>query len=576
MTLELQENILDITSADEIDLEDNSPNMVSQPKSMKRNLYPHQLSGIYMMEKREAIQKTTIENSSDRKIVLRTNIGIYADITGYGKTAAMIGLIVRDKMKWNTSNQYNHEYVSYAHGGGRIEQTITRKYYKLNATLILAGPSILKQWSEELSYTDLKFQMLTTRKKIDAIKDHVNDYDALLVSPTMYKYLLQDMGTYSWKRFVYDEPTHTKVPAMTQIIAGFYWFISATPHHLLYGGGGGRHTFLGSIFGYYMDTHIFNHLIVKNDDSFVKESYQIPETNHITYECYQPIYNMVQGIITDDISNMISAGNIDGAVRALGGNKTSNIMELVKSRLEEDLEEAELKIRRYSNRGTGFESHVTDWTQKKTTIENKLRQLDDRFKDALDQDCCICRDKLEKPIMLTCCQNIYCGQCILSWMNSRSSRNTCPMCRAPITKDTMIHIETEESQTTVQEEVPEKLSKPDTIYEIIKKKDTGKFIIFSEWDETFAPIYRLLDERAIPYAELIGHKTTREKNIESFKKGDIKVLFLNSRSNGAGINLQEATDIIMYHEMDECLSTQIIGRANRIGRKESLIVHHLV
>ena len=80
----------------------------------------------------------------------------------------------------------------------------------------------------------------------------------------MYKYLLQDMGTYSWKRFVYDEPTHTKVPAMTQIIAGFYWFISATPHHLLYGGGGGRHTFLGSIFGYYMDTHIFNHLIVKN------------------------------------------------------------------------------------------------------------------------------------------------------------------------------------------------------------------------------------------------------------------------------------------------------------------------
>ena len=46
-------------------------------------------------------------------------------------------------------------------------------------------------------------------------------------------------------------------------------------------------------------------------------------------------------------------------------------------------------------------------------------------------------------------------------------------------------------------------------------------------------------------------------------------LCLNYINNGAGINLQEATDIILYHEMNEDLSTQIIGRANRIGREKS-------
>jgi len=39
--------------------------------------------------------------------------------------------------------------------------------------------------------------------------------------------------------------------------------------------------------------------------------------------------------------------------------------------------------------------------------------------------------------------------------------------------------------------------------------------------------------------------------------------------------LQEATDIILYHEMSKNTQNQIIGRANRIGRLVSLNVHHL-
>ena len=53
------------------------------------------------------------------------------------------------------------------------------------------------------------------------------------------------------------------------------------------------------------------------------------------------------------------------------------------------------------------------------------------------------------------------------------------------------------------------------------------------------------------------------------------MIFLNSNFNGAGINLQEATDIILYHEMPLNVQNQIIGRANRIGRTEALNVHHL-
>jgi SNF2 family DNA or RNA helicase len=68
----------------------------------------------------------------------------------------------------------------------------------------------------------------------------------------------------------------------------------------------------------------------------------------------------------------------------------------------------------------------------------------------------------------------------------------------------------------------------------------------------------------------------RKKQLEKFQNGDATVAFLNSRTDSSGINMQETTDIILYHKMDENITKQIIGRANRIGRKNSLRVHYLL
>ena len=85
----------------------------------------------------------------------------------------------------------------------------------------------------------------------------------------------------------------------------------------------------------------------------------------------------------------------------------------------------------------------------------------------------------------------------------------------------------------------------------------------------------MLIDNNINFIEVKGAISTREKNIMSFKNGNTSVIFLNSDNNGSGINLQEATDLIVYHEMSSTTLNQIIGRANRIGRVNSLQVHHL-
>ena len=140
----------------------------------------------------------------------------------------------------------------------------------------------------------------------------------------------------------------------------------------------------------------------------------------------------------------------------------------------------------------------------------------------------------------------------------------------------LVYIKTKHESPTVEMKKERELTKPETISKIIRNNKDGKFIIFSNYSETFNHIHSALNDNNIKYKELKGQTSTRAKVIDQFKTGKIKVLFLNSKNNGAGINLQEATDIILYHEMSDDLKTQVIGRANRIGRTQSLYVHQLL
>jgi SNF2 family DNA or RNA helicase len=51
---------------------------------------------------------------------------------------------------------------------------------------------------------------------------------------------------------------------------------------------------------------------------------------------------------------------------------------------------------------------------------------------------------------------------------------------------------------------------------------------------------------------------------------------MNARHVGAGINLEAATHVVLYHRMNTELERQVIGRAVRFERAEELRVIHLV
>ena len=97
------------------------------------------------------------------------------------------------------------------------------------------------------------------------------------------------------------------------------------------------------------------------------------------------------------------------------------------------------------------------------------------------------------------------------------------------------------------------------LIKIINNNPNGKFLIFSNY--TFKKIINKLNINNISWKKLCGRPDIIRKIIENYSNGIIKVLMLNAKHYGSGLNLQMTTDIIMFHQMDDDTNTQIIGRA---------------
>lgn len=143
--------------------------------------------------------------------------------------------------------------------------------------------------------------------------------------------------------------------------------------------------------------------------------------------------------------------------------------------------------------------------------------------------------KILKPVLEPHCQNIFCGECLLTWLQAHK---TCPLCRANIESTDLVYISNEKKICNT-EPIKEiiKFTPTQKVIDIIKSTENGKFIIFSEYNHTFELICRVLDTNNISFTLVKGSWQTRQGNINNFKTGNTQVIFLNSKVNAAGINL---------------------------------------
>ncbi len=531
-----------------------------QPLNFRRSLFPHQLKNISTMEELEQKQRVKL----DDRTYIKTRLGILADKTGYGKTASVIGLLVRDKLPWDLSLKYRTKQLGQFSKNNLIIVKKKQFYQKINCNLILVPDSISFQWEEELSYTDLKYLIVS---QVSRLKKSLENVDVVVVTPKLFNIFIAKYRNLAWKRFVFDEPGNVRVPSMHEVIAGFYWFMTATVGRIYQFHNKCSTSFMFSFLtGYEYDWWLINKLTIRNSDELLEISFSSPRVDHKEYYASNKTFTIVKNYASEMITQMISAGDITGALEALGGQPTDNLFELLKMTKKNKVLLLKEKITKISD--GKHPQTVKKYLQTIRKLEKQTQEIQTQAQAVFDSDCIICYEPLKNPVMEPACEKLFCGTCLLTWLKLSDS---CPVCRAAIDTGNIYYVETEkvERRSVCQDKL-------EVLLDILGTSPEGRFIIFSSFDQSFKNIVATLQTKNISFIEAKGSGKTIEANLKRFKAGEVNVLLLNSNHNGAGLNLQEATDVILYHKMETNTEVQVVGRANRIGRREPLTVHHLL
>ena len=545
---------------------------VEQPTDLTITLFPHQCVTVHNMEDLERVRKI----KKDDTTIFLSDFGILGDIPGYGKSFSVVSLILRDRMPWDIKKSNERADIFTYNSCLKVLSRVRKT--RVRANLLVVSPTLVEQWKEYFGFVKpgvLKIKEVTHAKDIEDIDP--DQWDVILCSSSRYNELVGHVGNHIvWKRFIFDEAGSTHIAGMRTVHAGFVWFVTATYDQLMRCVGNGQH-YMKNFFAN-INYDILPYFVIRNEVDFVRHSFKMPDVHHIRHVCMNPrVLNVLSNFIDYETRLMIGAGDIRGAISRLGGGLTSesNLFEIVTKRQKEKLAQAKFSFEFWTNRANARE--MEHWDKKVKEIEKTIKELEEKYKNVLTEDCTICYSTISDPVLLPCCQNIFCGGCIMKWFETTK---TCPMCRSIVPIKEIVYIKSGKSSGDEKEEkkddIKTPLSKPKTVMEILSGNENKKFLIFSMFDESFSVIRRELEEHKMDYVEISGSKATRDAKLKRFKDGRVNIVFLNSRFNGAGINLEMATDIILYHEMPSSIEEQVIGRALRIGRKGDVTVHHLV
>lgn len=545
-------------------------------------LAPHQTSAIERMRDLEA----TGEVHDDRGAVVHTRLGWFADPPGAGKTRVVIAVAAGPSPIEKT--------VTYSVCAGELASSTFRvaplRGTHVQTTVVVVPPSIVAQWETELVAAGAGHFTVRLVAHASAMRLRLAAGDlpcVTLVCSTRYPEVCEALEGYVPHRLVLDEAPRLKLTAH-RITSRFTWLVSATREtpdvaDLLPRGSRAYWSALRAL-----PMSSLRAIAVRNADAAIIYPCSITNYEHVCIGDAAMLLAPRQ-YVGESVRAMLDANDVQGALAELGGGAGEDLMTVVRRRIASDTEETGLQLRQIEiqlARLTGYARERT--AAQLVRVEQRLERLrrdaanaDARFADALLSDCAICHSTLEHPVLVPCCQNLFCAVCMLSWMQARPGA-PCPACRAE-----HVHLVRIAGPEHVADQVADQIepepaeprarlqSKAATILAIVTAARAG-VLVYSTHVTGMYSIRNLLNEAGVTHSELQGRSTTRDKALRKFRAGAVKVLFLNASENCAGIDLPGVSDIVLYHQMPESMHTQIVGRGRRICRTEPLSVHSLI
>lgn len=494
-----------------------------------------------------------------------------------------------------------------------------RKFHS-HASLLIVPHNVAQQWESYIKdQTSLKAYIVKRTKDCDyerpAFYRDVFTAELVVVSCTMLRKFMGSIAFHGavfssivWSRVFIDEAdsiAFTLRPG--EISSRFTWFITGSWLNMLFPTGIYTHTLQGlpadvraligdgSINGVGSRSNMvaqsladsrdgrFASLILRNSDPWIDVSLLRPSILHESLICKAPA-NL--GVLRDFISpaamEALHAGDTAAALAVLGLKAASKktLADRVTESLRGDLVQAEkiLAFKRdieYST-AAGKLQAIEKAEAKVQRLKEQLNSLIARIASVSTELCPICYDVPKTTTLTPCCRQAFCLACLCECVATKPS---CPLCRQSIASaKQLLVIGTDDSPEDGDQ--PEEAALPTKGAALLKllseSTQDQRFLVFSAHEASFKGLRELLSARGICCEMLQGTANRVERLRKQFREGSVRVLCMNARHVGAGINLEAATHVVLYHRMNVELERQVIGRAVRFERAEELRVVHLV
>ena len=627
-------------------LNESSPT-IRQPKGLNVDLRSHQLTSIAAMKELEKQGRVVIDKPDiisglyitvkskmgdtdefvQSKFIIETNSAILADKVGSGKTYMVIGLILN-----SVTPKIRNTFVM-----GSEHFSIKMKSVKetIPVNLIVVPHNLSNQWSDFLDNSSLDYLKLNTisdfnvffdiknvSKKKDITPGVLTIYNikkkkknknksksersdknyferktlnprkikrifqkkkVFLLNVNRYRFFKQIFKSIKWARVIIDEMDSANIPANFNEFGNFNWFLTATPTSIFYKS---CRRYTNKIFGEYKD--LIDYFIIKNNDNYVDLSIELPKPHAFMITTrLRMVVSAIQDLISEDILQLINAGNLREAISKLNCNVDTeeNIIKVLTDKIYKELHNLKSELKYVQSIiPNDINTHNKRIEKLKTDIgrcNTRLETVKERISSINNECCLICADTFDTPTILDCCKNVFCLKCLLAAINSCG--NKCPVCRHEIKNNKEYHVisvDIKKTQSKDDSNSFNNMTKEETLQALLtflsKNVKKPRILIFSDYFQTFDNVKKNVVKSGLKYSLISGTASHITNTIEDFRKGNINVLMLNANYFGSGLNLQKANYVILYHRMTPELEIQIIGRAQRFGRKTPLKIIYLV
>ena len=600
-----------------------------QPTSVTVPLRPHQLSLLAAARALEA--KATLGPLTEPQLM--THYGVIADRVGAGKSLVALSLVSEPAVNPSSMTITDGGRMQYTRvvemnamppvedlpdldSVDAIKAFLCRSQpYYARAALLITPHNVVQQWEAYIKdQTTLRPYIVKRTKDCDydraGFYHDVFSADVVVVSCTMLKKFMGALQYHGnnfdhivWSRLFIDEADSiTMTLRPYEVATRFIWFITGSWVNMLFpygiysytiqdlpdglrkvvGDGGipgilSRTNIVSQAMAYQTREPRFTALVLRNTDTWIDTSLTMPTIRHSSVICKAPAnLGVLRDFIPAAAMEALHAGDTAGALEALGLKAASKetLAERVTAGLRVELVQAEkiLAFKRdieYSTAAAKVTA-IEKAEAKVARLQEQLVSLTTRIAEAATVRCPICFDSPRTATLTPCCRQSFCLACLCECI---SAKPACPLCRVAIRSPKELLV-IGEGVAEIVDTLPMKGAA--LLKLLAESTEDQRFLVFSAHEASFRGLREVLASRGIRCEMLQGSGARVEVLRKQFQTGTVRVLCMNARHVGAGINLEAATHVVLYHRMNMELERQVIGRAVRFERAAALEVVHLI